>query len=95
MVDATTEYLSEQCNTILERVVGSADSDKFANCIQSYVLAKCHNLLLEQSGADRFVKEVHPLSCSYHFIYHGATGSIITYPGLDASPVKGYLAVLC
>ena len=54
-MDATTEYLSEQCNTILERVVGPADSDKFANCVQAYVLAKCHRLLVDQSVADRFV----------------------------------------
>lgn len=56
MVDATTEYLSEQCNTILERVIDSADSDKFANCIQSYVLSKCHKLLLDQSRASRYVR---------------------------------------
>ena len=55
MVDATTEYLSEQCNTILEQVVGPADSDKFANCIQAYVLSKCHSLLVEQSGVEGFV----------------------------------------
>lgn len=55
IVDATTEYLSEQCNTILERVVGPADSDKFANCVQAYVLTKCHRLLVDQSVADRFV----------------------------------------
>lgn len=55
MVDATTEYLSEQCNSILEAVIGPADSDKFANCIQSYVLSKCHKLLVDQSGADRYV----------------------------------------
>ena len=60
MVDATTEYLSEQCNTILERVVGPADSDKFASCIQSYVLSKCHDLLVEQCRAQRFVKVAHP-----------------------------------
>ena len=54
-MDATTEYLSEQCNTILERVVGPADSDKFANCVQAYVLTKCHRLLVDQSVADRFV----------------------------------------
>jgi len=53
MVDATMEYLSEQCNTILERVVGPANSDKFANCVQAYVLSKCHNLLVDQLGADR------------------------------------------
>lgn len=55
MVDATTEYLSEQCTTILERVVGPADSDKFANCIQSYVLSKCHKLLVDQLAADKYV----------------------------------------
>lgn len=55
MVDATMEYLSEQCSTILERVVGPADSDQFANCIQSYVLSKCHKLLVDQLGADRYV----------------------------------------
>ena len=55
MVDATMEYLSEQCSTILERVVGPADSDEFANCIQSYVLSKCHKLLVDQLGADRYV----------------------------------------
>lgn len=54
-MDATTEYLSEQCNTILDRVVGPADSDKFANCVQAYVLTKCHRLLVDQSVADRFV----------------------------------------
>lgn len=54
MVDATMEYLSEQCNTILERVVGPADSDKFANCVQAYVLSKCHKLLVDQLGADRY-----------------------------------------
>ena len=48
------EFLSEQCNTILERVVGAADSDKYANCIQAYVLSKCHDLLVEQCKADRF-----------------------------------------
>ena len=53
LVDSTTEYLSEQCNVILERVIGSADSDKYANCIQSYVLSKCHDLLVEQCTADR------------------------------------------
>ena len=62
MVDATTEYLSEQCNTILERVIDSADSDKFANCIQSYVLSKCHKLLLDQSRASRYVKESNDLA---------------------------------
>ena len=55
MVDATMEYLSEPCNTILERVVGPADSDKFANCIQAYVLSKCHKLLVDQLGADRYM----------------------------------------
>ena len=54
LVDSTTaEYLSEQCNVILERVIGPADSDKYANCIQSYVLSKCHDLLVEQCTADR------------------------------------------
>ena len=60
-MDATTEYLSEQCNTILDRVVGPADSDKFANCVQAYVLTKCHRLLVDQSVADRFV-------CSFFFL---------------------------
>ena len=55
MVDATMEYLSEQCNTILERVVGPANSDKFANCVQAYVLSECHKLLVDQLGADRYV----------------------------------------
>lgn len=55
LVDATMEFLSEQCNTILERVVGAADSDDYANCIQAYVLSKCHDLLVEQCKADRFV----------------------------------------
>lgn len=67
-MDATTEYLSEQCNTILERVVGPADSDKFANCVQAYVLTKCHRLLVDQSVADRFV-------CCFFF-------SFITLPKL-------------
>lgn len=62
MVDATTEYLSEQCNTILERVVGPADSDKFASCIQSYVLSKCHDLLVKQCRAQRFVKVAYLLN---------------------------------
>ncbi|XP_074621519.1 E3 ubiquitin-protein ligase UBR4-like isoform X3 [Acropora palmata] len=53
LVDSTTEYLSEQCNVILERVIGPADSDKYANCIQSYVLSNCHDLLVEQCTADR------------------------------------------
>ncbi|XP_068695175.1 E3 ubiquitin-protein ligase UBR4-like isoform X2 [Montipora foliosa] len=52
LVDATTEYLSEHCNLILERVVGPADSDKYASCIQSYVLSKCHDLLVEQCTAN-------------------------------------------
>ena len=55
VVDATMEYLSEPCNTILERVVGPADSDKFANCIQAYVLSRCHKLLVDQLGADRYM----------------------------------------
>lgn len=58
LVDATTEYLSEQCNVILERVIGPADSDKYANCIQLYVLSKCHDLLVEQCTADRLVKGI-------------------------------------
>ena len=68
IVDATTEYLSEQCNTILERVVGPADSDKFANCVQAYVLTKCHRLLVDQSVADRFVC----CCCCFFFFYYFA-----------------------
>ena len=56
LVDATTEYLSEHCNLILERVVGPADSDKYASCIQSYVLSKCHDLLIEQCTANGLVR---------------------------------------
>ena len=65
LVDATTEYLSEQCNTILERVIGPADSDKFANCIQSYVLLKCHKLLVDQSRANRYVQYIIPITALY------------------------------
>ena len=58
-VDATTEYLSDRSNAILEHLIGPAESDNFANCIQSYVLSKCLQLLVKQSAANRCVEFFH------------------------------------
>lgn len=53
VVDATTDYLLESGTEILEQVVGPAESEQFAQAVQLYVLAECHALLVEESGAGR------------------------------------------
>ena len=55
LVDATTEYLSEQATSILDGVDGPADSEAFTRNVQFYVLLNCHKLLLEQSSIEKLV----------------------------------------
>ena len=54
--DTTTEYIADYVTLTLERVLGPVDGDEFTARMFQYAIAKCYQIIIKHSSADRWVR---------------------------------------
>lgn len=55
LMDASTEFLFDEAENIIEAVFGSLDHEECSNHVHNYLLENCYNLIIDHSLSQEYV----------------------------------------